>query len=685
MGIKQHSSLPEPADLLREDERHTTAELVELAAYSASIIAGGEYRLARVASLIHEDYAQRHAEEQAMLDAASSQDPERGGMSSSVAELRSRVAARQVAERSISEHRPDGMTATIAELGAALTATPARIRELVRAGDAMRYRLPFTSSWLACGRMDLRRFLIAVARTDLCDYEAIEEIDQELAMLIGERPPMSVKRFTAMVDAVVAKLDPESVRERRRRAGAERKVSVRPDPFRPGQSRISGSLPTDRAAEVGESLETLARSVHAADPRTLEQRRADALVALTRGRNRLECLCDDCVAMRAAELAEAGEAGGGEAEVADPADVTDSAGTVDPADIADPADPVGCSGLTESGSTVDGCGAAESPADDAAVTDGERSPAGERAADQAVGEGDSAAGSGPGEPGSGESRPDEPEPDEPKLDEPKPDEPSPGEAEPDESKPGEPKPDESKPGEPKPGDPAGDGIGEASWSTEGEAATACSCGGADEPTGAKPWFHIVVNLSSLIGLDELPAHLDGQGVIDAATARDLLAGAKRSFVAGAPQRSRGYSPSPKLAEAVRVAELTCTFPGCDTAVWRCDLDHTEPYDHGDPAAGGATCRCNLKPLCRLHHRIKTFTAWTDFQDGMGRAWFVSDTGKAFWGNAFNIGDLWGITDYIDYPDPASPAHAEVEALRRRRRHANDSRRRLNDEDDPPPF
>ena len=32
----------------------------------------------------------------------------------------------------------------------------------------------------------------------------------------------------------------------------------------------------------------------------------------------------------------------------------------------------------------------------------------------------------------------------------------------------------------------------------------------------------------------------------------------------------------------------------------CDLDHIEP--HGE---GGATCACNLVPLCRGHHRMKT--------------------------------------------------------------------------------
>jgi hypothetical protein len=35
------------------------------------------------------------------------------------------------------------------------------------------------------------------------------------------------------------------------------------------------------------------------------------------------------------------------------------------------------------------------------------------------------------------------------------------------------------------------------------------------------------------------------------------------------------------------------------------VDHRIPYDHDDPEGGGPTCECNLQPLCRTHHRLKT--------------------------------------------------------------------------------
>ena len=35
-----------------------------------------------------------------------------------------------------------------------------------------------------------------------------------------------------------------------------------------------------------------------------------------------------------------------------------------------------------------------------------------------------------------------------------------------------------------------------------------------------------------------------------------------------------------------------------------------PRPHGPPRQGGATCTCQLAPLCRRHHRLKTHGGWT---------------------------------------------------------------------------
>ena len=59
------------------------------------------------------------------------------------------------------------------------------------------------------------------------------------------------------------------------------------------------------------------------------------------------------------------------------------------------------------------------------------------------------------------------------------------------------------------------------------------------------------------------------------------------------------------AEITAVRDKTCVFPWCTRPARRCDTDHTIPA-----ARGGPTCPCNLAPLCRRHHRIKTHGGWT---------------------------------------------------------------------------
>ena len=56
---------------------------------------------------------------------------------------------------------------------------------------------------------------------------------------------------------------------------------------------------------------------------------------------------------------------------------------------------------------------------------------------------------------------------------------------------------------------------------------------------------------------------------------------------------------------VALRDKTCVFPWCSRPARRCDKDHSVPH-----SSGGPTCPCNLAPLCRRHHRIKTHGAWT---------------------------------------------------------------------------
>ncbi len=63
-------------------------------------------------------------------------------------------------------------------------------------------------------------------------------------------------------------------------------------------------------------------------------------------------------------------------------------------------------------------------------------------------------------------------------------------------------------------------------------------------------------------------------------------------------------PSFTTAETVRLRNPVCVFPHCTKRSRSCDLDHLDPH-----AKSGITCECNLAPLCRHHHQLKTHAGW----------------------------------------------------------------------------
>ena len=73
-----------------------------------------------------------------------------------------------------------------------------------------------------------------------------------------------------------------------------------------------------------------------------------------------------------------------------------------------------------------------------------------------------------------------------------------------------------------------------------------------------------------------------------------------------------YEVPDRIAEQVALRDHTCAFPWCTRPARRlrtddhgCDCDHVVPHGRAGP-----TCSCNLAPLCRRHHRLKTHGGWT---------------------------------------------------------------------------
>ncbi|MGZ8177831.1 DUF222 domain-containing protein [Williamsia sp. SKLECPSW1] len=548
---------------LAADERLSAEELVEVLAHCRSITASADYRLLSAASLIHDARCEDYLVEVAAHDS---------GQKASLDELMADHVDRMVGRDPRAEFGPDGMERAVAEVGAVLTIPASKAREVITAGDVARYRLVFTGHALAVGRIDLAGFLLICARTRLVvDPELVKILDTHIAQALFDRPPVSRARLVAMVDHLVATIDPDALVRRKERAAADRDVTIRPDRFQPGASRVSASLPMIDATTIDTRLSAMADALHSGDPRTRAQRRADALVALAAGLDHLVCGCgcENCTQTTDADT---------DTDVDVDVDV-DIDAQVDPAPV-----------------ELD---APEPAVDPAPPTDA-----------------------------------------------------------------------------PEPVDPA--------------AAQPIA-----PPVGpARPYFHIVVNLTTLLGLDDQPGYLDGRGIIDADTMRALLANAERDVLhrddptrtaAAAAAAAATYVPSKKLAALIRASEICCTFPGCSAPAWNIDLDHTTPFDHQNPESGGQTSRDNLKPLCRFHHRTKTFNrAWRDYQGPLGEAFFQSPTGHMFLGNAYTALDIFPALGPPPTPEN-HPARTTLTTTRHRDRAAHLRAIERYDEANPPPF
>ncbi|WP_454050811.1 DUF222 domain-containing protein [Cellulomonas sp. Marseille-Q8402] len=151
---------------------------------------------------------------------------------------------------------------------------------------------------------------------------------------------------------------------------------------------------------------------------------------------------------------------------------------------------------------------------------------------------------------------------------------------------------------------------------------------------------VTVPLSTLIGLDDGPAELDGYGPVDAVQARALaMGGVWQRLVTDGPSGTvldvgrTTYRPPTALAEHVRYRDRYCTAPGCAVPAARADLDHTvefHPPPEDAPARPlGSTSDTNLGPLCRHHHRLKTSGGFTLRQRTAGEFDWRAPTGHSF--------------------------------------------------------
>jgi hypothetical protein len=192
--------------------------------------------------------------------------------------------------------RTDPTEAVAAEISAAQNISRARAVGQVRYARTLCERLPQVAKVFARGTIDFRMVSTIIARTDNVDDELIPELDAAIARHAEKWMKLSGPKLRDRVDLWVAKFDPAGVRVPPK-ADDGRCVEIQPGTS-PGMADIWGSMHAADGAALDQRLDALAATVCEHDPRTQQQRRADACGPLARGEASLACQCgrDDCAA-----------------------------------------------------------------------------------------------------------------------------------------------------------------------------------------------------------------------------------------------------------------------------------------------------------------------------------------------------------------------------------------------------
>ena len=280
----------------------------------------------------------------------------------------------------------DGWDSAAAELAAAQTISHRAAGTLMHQALALRHRLPEVGALLAAGAITAKMATTATWRTHLIeDPEVVAAVDAELAATITSWGPLAPAKLETAVDAVIDRHDPAAVLAHRS-AVRRRDVQVGAQDDDSGTSSLWGRLLATDGELLTRRLEAMAKSVCRSDPRSLGERRSDALGVLIAGGELLPCRCDapDCPHTGTDARAEAivitvltnhhpnhPDTPPGPTGPSGPTEPSGPTGSTGPSDPSDPTDPSRPSGPTDPGGPT----GSASPAGPAGPT-GSTGPAG---------------------------------------------------------------------------------------------------------------------------------------------------------------------------------------------------------------------------------------------------------------------------------------------------------------------
>ncbi|ORA52490.1 hypothetical protein BST22_12855 [Mycolicibacterium chubuense] len=186
-----------------------------------------------------------------------------------------------------------GFARTTTEVAALINVSTAAARAMVFAAETLDQRLPAVGELLARGEVSWPTVELVIKRTELVADDLMAQIDADMAERLGSWSSWSRRRVIDAVDQVVSTVDRDGVKKRRQRAYDERGAHVSSNGDGMATVRVKLSAPAGKMVDA--ELSAMAASVCPADPRTRQQRRADAFEALVE-RRELECRCGtiDC-------------------------------------------------------------------------------------------------------------------------------------------------------------------------------------------------------------------------------------------------------------------------------------------------------------------------------------------------------------------------------------------------------
>ena len=187
----------------------------------------------------------------------------------------------------------DNWDAVAASIAAAQNVSLGVASHQLLVADGLRERLPRVAEVFATGAISYRMVAAVVARTRLIqDPDAIAKVDTEIAAHVTSWGSLSVDKTQREIDYWVDRYDPAAVR-RTEYSARGRFADMRKPEDGSGTADIEARLLATDADALDQRLDAMASAVCEADPRTLDQRRSDALGALGHGTDRLACQCED--------------------------------------------------------------------------------------------------------------------------------------------------------------------------------------------------------------------------------------------------------------------------------------------------------------------------------------------------------------------------------------------------------